>query len=88
MSRFPPEVFFRRWPGQWSVNAVSRAIFRLSLESYVSLVLPCPSSGVLNRDDGDFTVLYEVLVEIESCNIRRKVVNEDVDEGVCAPVEV
>jgi hypothetical protein len=65
-----------------------QAIFRLSLESYVSLILPCPSSDVLNRNDGDFTVLYEVFVEIESCNIPRKVVNEDVDEGVGPPISV
>ena len=65
---------------------LSRPFFRLSLEPYVSLVLPCPSSGVLNRDDGDFTILYEVLVEIESGDIRRKVVNEDVDEGVRPPI--
>jgi hypothetical protein len=32
--------------------------------------------------------LYEILVEIESCNIRRKVVNKDVDEGVGHPVWV
>lgn len=61
-------------------------LFKLSLESDVGLILPSSPRRVLDRDDSDFTVLYEVLVEIERSDVRGKVVNEDIDEGVAPPV--
>ena len=59
-----------------------------SLESNVGLILPCSSVGILDRDNGDFTILDKVLVEIEGSDIRGEVVNIDVDEGVGPPVGV
>ena len=61
-------------------------VFRVSLKSNVSLILPCSSWTVLERDNGNFTMSYEVLVEIESSDIRRKALNEDIYESVGPPI--
>ena len=61
-------------------------VLKSLLESEIGLIPPGSSRCVLDRDDSDFAILYEVLVEFESSDVRGKVVNDDIDEGVSPPV--